>query len=413
MAAVLYCGVDVALRMNRARFIDSEGEECRKRLSFPNDANGATTFLRELLQTLDRGDFNEVRIGMEATNFLAWHLAMLLTQYQGLAASHLKVFMFNPKVVKAFKDNYPDRRKDDWFDARVIADRVRFGHPLPRPFDPDDRYLPLQRLTRHRFHLVKQLVREKNYFLSYLFLKCSTLAQGGPLSSPFCVSATDLVTEFHSPEEIAQTPLEELAHFLAERSRNKIAKPDEVAREYQKAARHAYRLPEKLKDPVNRIMASTLRTIRHLQKEVKMADKEITHEMGGLNTPLITISGVGPVFAAGILGEVGDIRNFASDSKVAKFAGLTWKRSQSGDFEGDDSNLSRTGNPYLRYYLTEAANRVRMHDSEYKAYYKRKYDEAKIHKHKRALVLTARKLVRLVFALLRENRPYTKPEKRS
>lgn len=412
MAAVLFCGVDVALRMNRARFIDAEGNECRKRLSFANNANGATSFLREVLQTLVRGDFDEVRIGIEATNFLSWHLAMLLTKWDELRAFRLKVYMFNPKVVRNFKDNYPDSRKDDWFDARVIADRVRFGHPLPRPFDPDDRYLPLQRLTQHRFHLVKQLVREKNYFLSYLFLKCSTLTQGGPLSSPFCVSATDLVTEFHSVEEIARTPLEELAQFLAERSRNKIANPDEVAREFQKAARHAYRLPEKLKDPVNRIMASTLRTIRHLETEIKQVDKEIDHEMKGLNTPLISIPGVGPVFAAGILAEIGDIGNFATESKVAKMAGLTWKRSQSGDFEGDDSHLSRTGNSYLRYYLIEAANRVRMHDSEYRAYYQRKYDESKIHKHKRALVLTARKLVRLVFVLLRENRPYIKPEKR-
>lgn len=35
---------------------------------------------------------------------------------------------------------------------------------------------------------------------------------------------------------------------------------------------------------------------------------------------------------------------------------------------------------------------------EYAAYYQRTYDEARHHHHKRALVLTARKLVRLVFA---------------
>lgn len=224
-------------------------------------------------------------------------------------------------------------------------------------------------------------MREKNYFLSYLFLKCSTLIQGGPISSAFCVSAIDLVTEFHSVEEIAQTSLETLTQFLVERSRNKIANPDEVTREFQKAARHAYRLPEKLKDPINRIMASTLRTIRHLEQEIKLAGKEIDHEMKGLDTPLLSIPGIGPVFAAGILAEIGDIRNFATESKVAKMAGLTWKRAQSGDFQGDDSHLSRTGNAYLRYYLIEAANQVRTHDPEYRAYCQRKYNEAKIHQH--------------------------------
>jgi hypothetical protein len=412
MPAVLYCGVDVALRMNRARFKDAEGNECRPRLSFPNDANGATTFLNVTFETLRKGALDEVRIGMEATNFLAWHLAMLVAKCPQLSPFQPKVYMFNPKVIKRFKGTYTDARKDDWFDAGVIADRLRFGHPLPIPFDSDDRYLPLKRLTRHRFHLVKQLVREKNYFLSYLFLKCSTLAQDGPLSSPFCESSVELITEYASPEEIVEAPLEQLAQLLADRSRNRINNPDQVAQEYQKAARNAYRLPDRLKDPVNRIMASTLRTIRHLEHEIKLVGKEIEHEMSGFATPLLTVSGIGPVYAAGILGEIGDIRNYVNDSKIAKMAGLTWKRQASGDFVGDDSYLSRTGNPYLRYYLIEAANKVRMHDSEYKAYYQRKYDEAKIHKHKRGIVLTARKLVRLVFALLRENRPYIKPEKR-
>lgn len=68
--------------------------------------------------------------------------------------------------------------------------------------------------------------------------------------------------------------------------------------------------------------------------------------------------------------------------------------------------LTRTGNRYLRYYFCEAANRVRMCDSEYAAYYQRKYQEGRQHQHKRALVLTAHKLVRLVVRLLRTNQPY-------
>jgi len=43
---------------------------------------------------------------------------------------------------------------------------------------------------------------------------------------------------------------------------------------------------------------------------------------------------------------------------------------------------------------------------EYSQYYARKYNESKTHKHKRTLVLTARKAVRLVFALLREEKIY-------
>jgi len=51
-----------------------------------------------------------------------------------------------------------------------------------------------------------------------------------------------------------------------------------------------------------------------------------------------------------------------------------------------------------------------MRDVGYNEYYWRKYREATRHNHKRAIVLTAPKLVRLVFALLRDNKPYTRPE---
>jgi len=68
--------------------------------------------------------------------------------------------------------------------------------------------------------------------------------------------------------------------------------------------------------------------------------------------------------------------------------------------------MTHKGNRYLRYYFCEAANSVRMRDAEYGAYYNRKYHEVRKHQHKRAIVLTARKLVRLVVRLLTTNQPY-------
>lgn len=408
---MLYVGIDVGLKENKARFIDGSGNDCWNRLAFPNDADGAVALVRETCRALTRHGFATVAFGLEATSFYAWHLALYLSEAPELASFGPQVYIFNPKMLKAFKKSFKNLPKNDWIDAWVAANRVRFGQ-LPKPFAPDERYLPLQRLTRHRYHLVQQLTREKNYFLSYLFLKCSRLAQACPLSSPLGASAAALVTEYYSAEEIAAAPLEELAQFLAEKSRNKIASPEVIAAEFQKAARDSYRLPDKLKDPVNRILASTLQTIRHLQNQIKELDKAILREMTGLNNPLLTIPGLGPVLSAGIIAEIGNIKNFPDDDAVAQFAGLTWKENQSADFQGEETPLTKSGNAYLRYYLIEAANCVRMHNAEYQEYYQRKHNEAKKHHLKRACVLTARKLVRLVYALLRDNRAYTKPERR-
>src|SRR5690625_2462610 len=86
-------------------------------------------------------------------------------------------------------------------------------------------------------------------------------------------------------------------------------------------------------------------------------------------------------------------------------------------FIGENTNLvalqqmphqyPSNGNQYLRYYLVEATNSVRRQIPEYRDYYSKKYQEVPKHQHKRALVLTARKFVRLVDALLRKNQIYT------
>jgi acetyl-CoA C-acetyltransferase len=123
------------------------------------------------------------------------------------------------------------------------------------------------------------------------------------------------------------------------------------------------------------------------------------------------VMGLGPVFAAGLIAEIGDINRFDNQASLAKFSGLAWTRHQSGSFEAQNAKLIRSGNRYLRYYFIEAANSVRRCNSEYARFYNLKFKEVNKFQHKRALALTARKLVRLVFALLKSNRLYTPSDK--
>lgn len=72
--------------------------------------------------------------------------------------------------------------------------------------------------------------------------------------------------------------------------------------------------------------------------------------------------------------------------------------------------MSKAGNAYLRYYFIQAAEQLRRYEPEYRRFYQRKYRESTRFKHKRALVLTARKSVGLCVGLLHRNEPYRSPE---
>jgi transposase len=383
--------------------MDEEGKEMG-RPTFPNTLPGARTLESHLLDLLKEKGFSTLKIATEATSFLDLHLVDFLASSQDLAPFHPSIYQFNPKLVRNFKRTYPDKDKTDKIDAFVIADRLRFGR-LPEPYESHRPYLPLRRLTRYRFHLVKAISREKAYFITHLYLKFSAFSVEKPFASLFGATSLALITEF-SPDELVHLPLEDLTQFIIKNGKNRFKDPDKVVQTLQRAARESYRLRPALASSIDLILATILQTLRALGEALKEVDKAIEKEFQAFPNTLQSVKGIGPVYSAGIFSEIGDIGRFPTEDAIAKMAGLTWKRHQSGNFEAEETHMSKTGNEYLRYYLIEAANALRVHNAEYKAYYETKFQEVTIHQHKRALALSARKLVRLVFALLKKGQLY-------
>jgi transposase len=222
----------------------------------------------------------------------------------------------------------------------------------------------------------------------------------------------DLLTDSMSLDEIAAMPLENLAAFLQEKGRGRFSDPDKLAQSISKAIKGSYRLGKMMQNSVDVVLASYAMMIRTLKKEIQALDKAIQNLITTIpeSKSLLSIPGIGPVYAAGILAELGQIERFEDEAKIAKYAGLYWKRKQSGNFESERTVMTKTGNHYLRYYLVEAAGSVMRNEPVYREYYLKKYHEVPKHQHKRALVLTARKLVRMVDVLLRNHQLYA-PER--
>ncbi len=259
--------------------------------------------------------------------------------------------------------------------------------------------------------MVHTLAREKGYFLSLLFLPFSAFVQRAPFGDAFSATSQAVLDEF-TTEDLAHAELPDLVTFLQQKGHNHFADPAAVAQTLQRAARDSYQLHQVLQEPLRMILGTTLATIRVLQAQLRRLDKTIGHDLRGVPTTLSSVPGLGPVWTAGLVAEIGNIHRFRNEAALAQFAGLTWKAHQSGMFQADDTSLRKQGNTYLRYYLVEAANSVRIHCPEYTQYYRIKYAESPKHAHKRALVLTARKLVRLVDALLRSDQLYQAPQAR-
>ncbi len=419
----LIVGIDVSQAHNDVCAINEAGEVIERHQQFDNDRLGMADLEQWLVEVLATDSYDTLQIGGEATGLLWFHPFWQLQELEAIGDLVPEVYLLNAHGVAHFKKALSERDKTDAKDARAIAERLRFGN-LPHPLHLDTRYLALQRLTRYRFALVHSLAREKVYAAQVaLVLKMNTYQAGEPFSDPFAKSGQWALTTYATADELATCEVNQLADALRQVSRSTLSDPWGTAHHLQQVAAKAYPLPVDMVEPVNQILASLLAHIAFLESQLTLFDTRIealAEHLPGYH-PLRSVPGLGPVYAAGLLAEVQEVAHFMSDPKgrprtfhqgqaaLAKFAGLWWPRAQSGQFDGEARRLAKTGNRYLRYYLVQGANGVRLNAPDFQTFYQRKYHEAVRFKHRRALVLTARKLVRLVFSLLLKNEPYQRP----
>ena len=347
----LYVGIDVSSKSNVVYLMLPNGDKYSN-FSVANSHDGSTQLVKRICSALTSEALDTVSIGLEATSVYGDNLVYFLREDAFLASFNRMIHVLNPKQVNKFKESYNDLPKNDWVDSFVIADCLRFGRINKEVYVGDYRYKALQNLTRARYFAVSNLTKEKQRF----------------------------------PD------------------------PDTVAKAIQKAARSSYRLPKTVNDSVNQVLSLSITSMKALESQIKEFDKAIAAQMELLPNVLISIPGIGPVYSAGIMAEIGDINRFENQAALAKYAGLAWTQHQSGNFEAQNTRLIRSGNRFLKYYLCEAAFSLVRCDKEYNAFYHLKYKEVNRYQHKRALALTARKFVRLVFTLLKDNRLYRSAE---
>ena len=404
----LFVGIDVSSRNNVAYLMKPDGSKYSS-FSVQNNLGGAKLLSERIVSALRSMQLSGVVIGLEATSIYGDSLVYTLREDGNLGRFQRKIHVLNPKQVRRFKEAYPDLPKNDWVDAFVIADHLRFGRIAREVYMDDYRYQALRTLTRARFEVIQNLTREKQRFANYLFLKCSAIAQDKDIPNASATTIA-LMERFETVDDLANADLDELTAFVTAVGHGRFTDPAATAKAVRTAARGSYRLPKTMNDTVNQAMSVSITSMRALEKQIKVLDKSIEQQFEIIPNTLTSIPGIGKVYSAGIIAEIGDIHRFDSQASVAKFAGLVWHKNQSGDFEAEHSRMIKSGNRYLRYYLLEAANSVRRCDSEFRRYYDLKFKEVNKYQHKRALALSARKLVRLVFRLLRDNRLYIPPE---
>lgn len=415
--------LDVALRT------DDEGWQWPHR-AYPNNWPGYQQLKAELLTELAQQPAVQLTSVAESTGPYWWPAFYHFAHDPDLVNYQPQLAVLNPQHVKGFRKALPEQDKNDLLDPQLI-DRYYQAFGVKHFFQFNDRYLQLRFLSRAYARLIHSLAAEKAYLRSLLFIVASEYQRLEPFSDLCGVTSLHCLDECDDIQAWADMPLDELTAQLRLWSGNSLPQPETNAQCLQQVADQSYPLPPPLAASLHSIVQLSIAHIRFLSDNQKTMHQLIEQHLQSLPEAKLALqhAGLGPILVAGCLSEIQDTSRFSTGTKfdrklkrlrprtyrdgqaaVAKLAGLWWPQHNSGRFQADERHLARERNPYLRYWFVQAAHTLQRYDPDYRAFYWRKFYEVRKHQHKRALVLTARKAVRLIFALLHKGQRMCREE---
>ncbi len=386
---MIYAGIDVAKDKHDCFITNSDGEVLVEHLTFPNNLEGFNLFLNTV-KSFSK-DLKNIKVGLEATG----HYSNNILEF--LHSHGLSVFVLNPLSTNLFRKGQSLRKtKTDKSDAKLIATML-ISQNL-KPYSPLSYHISeLKSLSRHRFRLVHEQSKFKVSFsrmIQIVFPELSTIVWSISQNSML-----HTLLELPGSKAISGCHLTRLTSILQKYSKGKYTRKKAI--ELRDLARNSIG-SESLAQAFE--LQQVIRTILFFQNEIKLLEKQIKSIMLILDTPLLSVPGISFNTAAIILSEIGDINRFESSAKLLAFAGLEPSTHQSGNFTSTHSCMVKRGSKYLRWALLTSTRLVCMRDATLNAYKDKKLQEGK--HYFVALSHTGKKLVRIIFHLLKTNQKY-------
>ena len=390
---MFYLGIDIAKVNHVASLISDDGSILVKAIKFTNSNEG----LQKLIDSISDFDLSQIYCAMEATGDY-W-----LSLFSALTDKDFNVSVFNPYQIKSFRGAYSNRKqKNDVIDSIIIADFLRFNG-IDQTCLPNDDLLALKNLTRYRSNLVDNISKAKiqiKGILNKVFPEYSDV-----FSDTFGDASKQILLNCPTPSEVANFNTRKLANLLKKASKGRHG--TDTVRKVKALAKNSFGI-KFTGDACSFEIKQLVNQIIFLEDQVDELDLKIKELYSKLDSHLESIPGIGKKIAPIILAEIGDINNFSTTNKLTAFAGIDPSENQSGNKKSTDEKTSKRGSPYLRHAIYQAAFVASNNDPVMHDYYVKKRAEGK--HHYVALAGVERKLLGIIFHVLKENRDYRPPK---
>ena len=379
---MVYIGIDIAKFKHFASVVSSDGKVIVKPFPFENSRQGFMKLIEEI------ENFQDCLIGLESTGHYAENLIQFLYE------RNYSVALINPIQTDSIRDSNIRKTKTDKVDTMLIVQCLMLKkYSLVSSKNID--LIKLRRLSRFRLEMVQQQTRIKTQLTACLDIVFPELAHFFKGNLHLKVSYA-LLEKYSSAKAIRSARIDGLTNLLFNNSRGKY--------NYEKALQLKALAKDSigLDNPAIELQIQCLiKQLRLYQKQISDIDISIMTIMEIINSPILTIPGVGYTLGAMIISEIDDIKKFSNPSKLLAFAGLDPVVKQSGNFQAEHMKISKRGSTYLRYAIYRVAFIIIYNNETFHNYYIAKRSQGK--SHRVALGHVCNKLVRIIFKILTDN----------
>lgn len=387
----IWVGIDVGKAGHHACAVDAAGK-----VVFGQKVVNGQAAIEELIARAGR----KAREVVWAVDLTSGAAGLLLTLLLGTGQPVLYV---PGRLVNRMAGAFAGEGKTDAKDARTIAETARLRGDLTPVTSPDEIVADLQILTARREDLMADWVRGVNRLRELLASIFPSLERAFDFSTR---SPLVLLTGYCTPSGIRDAGEPGLTEHLRSGGAWARGIPSIVDKALSAADEQTVALPtESTTAP---LIAKLARQLLDLDREIKELDKHITGRFGEHPHagPITSVDGFGPILGAQLLADTGgNLRAvFGNSGRMAAYAGLAPVPRDSGRVRGNLHRPKRYHRGLRRVFYLAALSSIKVQDGPSRRFYLRKRDEGKLHT--QALIALARRLIDVIWALLRDGREF-------
>lgn len=382
-------GIDIGKNHHEASIVSPEGKQIGRSLRFATTHKGADSLMSFIFKNIGN---SPCVFGLEATGHYWYPI------YSFLKAKGYTIYVINPIQSDSLRKMYIRQTQNDSIDSFLIAEVIRFGQ-FGTTSMADENILAMRQLCRYRDSLISSRTEIK--------LRIGTIMEQifpeyeKQFSSLWVSTSMGILEKYLTPENIEKAPIDELFEIIKDKSHNRLTRAKAISIKEAAADTFGIKIAQ---DAFSFQLKQLIDRMNFLDKQIEALDCQILEYYEKFDCYLHTIPGIGMIGAATILAEIGDISRFKNSSSLIAFAGIDPTVRQSGEFNSTHNHMSKRGSPYLRHAIFLAATTCSFHNSPLNAYYKKKRDQGK--HHLTATGAVARKLTTIIYAVLRDSKPY-------